>query len=110
MLLLVSVDAELEHCGDKILDRHPLPQCDFTNDIILILFRRSDVLTSSFVAVFKSHRTIDIMVMDTYFNIGVSDFKSHFSISLWTIVDTTRLLLLSSTPEEYEICHLNGAP
>lgn len=27
------------------------------------------------------------MVMDTYFNIGVSDFKSHFSIILWTIVD-----------------------
>lgn len=27
------------------------------------------------------------MVVDTYFNIGVSDFKSHFSIILWTIVD-----------------------
>lgn len=36
MLLLVSVDAELEHCGDKILDRHPLPQCNLTNDVILM--------------------------------------------------------------------------
>ena len=57
---------------------------------------------------FNSHRTIDLMVMDTYFNIGVSDFKSHFSIILWTIVDTTRSLLLSSTPEEYEISPKSG--
>jgi hypothetical protein len=58
------------------------------------------------------------MVVDTYFNIGVSDFKSHFSIILWTIVDnrgqswtivdTTRSLLLSSTPEEYEISPKSG--
>ena len=48
------------------------------------------------------------MVMDTYFNIGMSDFKSHFSIILWTIVDTTRLLLLSSSPEEYEISPKSG--
>ena len=27
------------------------------------------------------------MVKDTYFNIGVSDYESHFSIILWTIVD-----------------------